>query len=238
MTTLPSPMEDSTTTAELALAKRIETNPLGWLPGIGDCINITFTPEEAKAAVSALRSTRRDAEAGEVREALELAEDVLSHAPFSTSIWPNGMHPQRGISIIRNALRALGPSSANEVKSSAPASSGSLPSGESDPAVTLDRAGAEARSSSSDPDPVGGWQPIETAPPTEWGKGKHLLVWTDRVVGNVFAADVHHNPDCEVWVNLLNFNGNAVEHWGVTHWKYPPTSPALTEKRPSQEGAK
>ena len=36
--------------------------------------------------------------------ALRLAEDVLSRAPFSTDIWPNGMHPQRGITIIREAL--------------------------------------------------------------------------------------------------------------------------------------
>lgn len=43
-----------------------------------------------------------------VREALELAEDVLSRAPFSTGIWPNGMHPQTGIDKIRDAIRSLG----------------------------------------------------------------------------------------------------------------------------------
>jgi hypothetical protein len=37
-------------------------------------------------------------------EALKLAEDVLSRAPFSTGIWPNGMHPQTGIDVIRAAL--------------------------------------------------------------------------------------------------------------------------------------
>lgn len=36
--------------------------------------------------------------------ALRLAEDVLSRAPFSTGMWPNGMHPQTGIEIIRSAL--------------------------------------------------------------------------------------------------------------------------------------
>lgn len=38
------------------LAKRIETNPLGWLPVVGDCINITFTPEEARVLTTALRA--------------------------------------------------------------------------------------------------------------------------------------------------------------------------------------
>jgi hypothetical protein len=42
-----------------------------------------------------------------VREALELAEDVLSRAPFSTGFWPNGMHPQTGIDKIRDAIRSL-----------------------------------------------------------------------------------------------------------------------------------
>ena len=41
-----------------------------------------------------------------LREALTIAEDVLSRAPFSTEIWPNGMHPQRGINKIRKALGA------------------------------------------------------------------------------------------------------------------------------------
>ncbi len=40
-----------------------------------------------------------------LREALVLAEDVLSRAPFSTTIWPNGIHPQTGIEQIRTALQ-------------------------------------------------------------------------------------------------------------------------------------
>jgi hypothetical protein len=47
------------------------------------------------------------AQASGVREALELAEDVLSRAPFSTGIWPNGMHPNTGIKKIRNAISSL-----------------------------------------------------------------------------------------------------------------------------------
>jgi hypothetical protein len=39
-----------------------------------------------------------------LKAALELAEDVLSRFPFSTALWPNGMHPQVGIEQIRNAL--------------------------------------------------------------------------------------------------------------------------------------
>lgn len=45
--------------------------------------------------------------AGRIKElegALRLAEDVLSRAPFSTGIWPNGMHPNAGIEKIRDAL--------------------------------------------------------------------------------------------------------------------------------------
>lgn len=44
-----------------------------------------------------------------MREALVLAEDVLSRAPFSNQIWPNGMHPSRGIEQIRTALAAPQP---------------------------------------------------------------------------------------------------------------------------------
>lgn len=39
-----------------------------------------------------------------LKAALVLAEDVLSRYPFSTALWPNGMHPQVGIEQIRNAL--------------------------------------------------------------------------------------------------------------------------------------
>lgn len=45
----------------------------------------------------------------ELTEALVLAEDVLSRAPFSTALWPNGMHPQRGIEAIRAALSTARP---------------------------------------------------------------------------------------------------------------------------------
>jgi hypothetical protein len=45
------------------------------------------------------------AENERMRKALELAEDVLSRSPYSTAIWPNGMHPNAGISQIRAALQ-------------------------------------------------------------------------------------------------------------------------------------
>ena len=47
-----------------------------------------------------------EAEIAKLREALTLAENVLSRAPFSTQIWPDGTHPQRGITKIRSALGA------------------------------------------------------------------------------------------------------------------------------------
>lgn len=60
------------------------------------------------------RSQTRDAELislraqlASARTALELAEDVLSRAPFSNQIWPNGMHPHFGIEKIRAALKDL-----------------------------------------------------------------------------------------------------------------------------------
>jgi hypothetical protein len=40
----------------------------------------------------------------ELVAALELAEDVLSRPPYSNGMWPNGMHPQTGITQIRAAL--------------------------------------------------------------------------------------------------------------------------------------
>jgi hypothetical protein len=40
------------------LADRIKNNPLGWLPGVGDCVNVTFTTEEAALVVSALATER------------------------------------------------------------------------------------------------------------------------------------------------------------------------------------
>ena len=40
-------------------------------------------------------------------EALILAEDVLSHRPWSAEIWPDGTHPMGGITKIRNAIEAL-----------------------------------------------------------------------------------------------------------------------------------
>jgi len=43
----------------------------------------------------------------DVVEALTIAEDTLSRFPFSSEIWPNGMHPNTGIGKIRDALAAL-----------------------------------------------------------------------------------------------------------------------------------
>lgn len=42
-------------------------------------------------------------------EALKLAEDVLSRFPYSTEMWPNGTHPQTGITQIRDAIRLAEP---------------------------------------------------------------------------------------------------------------------------------
>ncbi|MCK1445392.1 hypothetical protein IVB43_23695 [Bradyrhizobium sp. 48] len=61
-----------------------------------------YTLEMSKEIAAALTSTEPQGAA--VREALEIAEDVLSRTPFSTAILPNGMHPQVVIEKIRAAL--------------------------------------------------------------------------------------------------------------------------------------
>jgi hypothetical protein len=38
------------------LAARIETNPPGWLPGVGDVVAVTFTTDEAAIVIAALRT--------------------------------------------------------------------------------------------------------------------------------------------------------------------------------------
>lgn len=60
--------------------------------------------ETASAGIAANVVDEAIDEIKRLREALVLAEDILSRAPFSTCIWPNGMHPQKGIGIIRAAL--------------------------------------------------------------------------------------------------------------------------------------
>jgi len=49
------------------VADRMEKNPLGWLPGVGECVNVTFDLAEAKAAVNAIRAltAARDTEGEE-----------------------------------------------------------------------------------------------------------------------------------------------------------------------------
>jgi hypothetical protein len=49
------------------------------------------------------------AAAPDLLAALTLAEDVLSRAPFSTGLWPNGMHPNVGIEAIRAAIAKAQP---------------------------------------------------------------------------------------------------------------------------------
>ncbi len=45
-----------------------------------------------------------DAEYGKLLAALTLAEDVLSRFPYSSEIWPGGIHPNTGITQIRTAI--------------------------------------------------------------------------------------------------------------------------------------
>jgi hypothetical protein len=59
-------------------------------------------PENAELIVTAVNN--HDA----LVKALTLAEDILSRAPFSNALWPNGMHPMIGITQIRDALALVG----------------------------------------------------------------------------------------------------------------------------------
>ena len=83
-----------------------QTMAMQQLQGSGqmsDNLQIVMVPKELYYhEVAYVRGLEKRIEALEA--ALRLAEEVLSQAPFSTSIWPNGMHPQRGITIIRAAL--------------------------------------------------------------------------------------------------------------------------------------
>jgi hypothetical protein len=51
-----------------------------------------------------LANGRLIAAAPDLLEALRLAENVLSRFPFSSEIWPDGTHPNAGISQIRAAI--------------------------------------------------------------------------------------------------------------------------------------
>jgi hypothetical protein len=52
----------------------------------------------------ALANARLIAAAPDLLGALKFAEDTLSRAPMSTQFWPGGMHPNEGISILREAI--------------------------------------------------------------------------------------------------------------------------------------
>jgi hypothetical protein len=41
----------------------------------------------------------------ELLSALVLAEYVLSHRPYSSALWPNGVHPNDGITKMRDAIK-------------------------------------------------------------------------------------------------------------------------------------
>lgn len=75
-----------------------------WCPGCSRQVN-----ELCHHFNCALKSSdeidRLRSENARMKKALELAEDVLSRSPYSTAIWPNGMHPNAGISQIRAALQ-------------------------------------------------------------------------------------------------------------------------------------
>ena len=67
----------------LDLATRIETNPLGWLPVVGDVINVTFTPEEARLLVLSLRALPAQGEpvAAAIEAGAQALADDVWHPP-------------------------------------------------------------------------------------------------------------------------------------------------------------
>lgn len=75
------------------------------------------------------------------------------------------------------------------------------------------------------------WQPIDTAPATEWGKTNRLPLWSSQLglcigeVGNLAGY---------VWASVGSYHGNAVEHWGVTHWRQPLDGPSSALSRPER----
>ena len=131
------------------LATRIETNPLGWLPVVGNVINVTFTPDEAVILIGALRTP---AVTDEMVDALEEQVQYLNTnanrltGALSRLDWePRRSHVEgdRNTFVrVSERLRAILTAALAAKSSPAPIES-SLPSGESDPLVTLDYGGAD-----------------------------------------------------------------------------------------------
>jgi len=74
-----------------------------------------------------------------------------------------------------------------------------------------------------------GWRPINEAPQIKWGEpGFCALVWSaqfgvrDGIIGNSHG---------HIFANVGNLHGNAVDHWGVTHFRPLPPPPAGSEPR-------
>jgi hypothetical protein len=69
-----------------------------------------------------------------------------------------------------------------------------------------------------------GWQPIESAPVTGRMTGMRVLVWSEQL--GIHTAGLHRWENSPPIVNVSAFHGDAVEHWGVTHWMPLPDPPA------------
>ncbi len=86
---------------------RVEESQAGFgdyfMADCSECEAILARNHNNKADAIAAWNTSTPSVEGLV-EALELAEDVLSRSPFSNHMWPNGLHPQEGVSKIRAAL--------------------------------------------------------------------------------------------------------------------------------------
>lgn len=76
------------------------------------------------------------------------------------------------------------------------------------------------------------WLLIETAPDTPateaepWGKSIRVLVYSPQL--GTCAGSLHRWPGHPATVNVASFHGDAVEHWGVTHWQPDLAPPSET----------
>jgi hypothetical protein len=71
------------------------------------------------------------------------------------------------------------------------------------------------------------WQPIESAPVT-FVEGKSYTTVAVMVYGpqtGVCMGTLHRFPDRKPTVSVSHLGGDAVEHWGVTHWMPLPLPP-------------
>lgn len=71
------------------------------------------------------------------------------------------------------------------------------------------------------------WRTIDTIPTCDMqeNRPKRVLLFSKQLGIQTGEAGNFHG---HIFANVGSFHGNAVEHWGVTHWMPLPPEPMLT----------